>query len=181
MNRPQSELDQIRAAHPEKWAQLAAASFKPQRAAEIILTQVADQAARDAENPPEKRAALRVKSAQDIVTVHLNRAKLAHDELDKVLAEVRDQFPDLQIELIELPFTTDTSEDFARNAERIAKLESQCSVLSAQCTEKDTAFTNLSLERDSLIEISRTHREDITRLEADLKTAQDALKAKPKK
>ena len=93
--RPQSELDQLRAAHPDKWAQLAAAGFKAQRIAEVITTQAAEAARQAIENPPEKIAAAKLKAAQEVVKVHENRAALAKAELQKLTEEIRAEFPDL--------------------------------------------------------------------------------------
>lgn len=97
MNIPQDQLNEIKAAHPAIWAAKKAAGLNDQLVASAILNQLAH----DAEHPPEAEALRRVKAAAEMVQAQAGRLTTSRQDLERLLAEVRGQFPDIQIEIAE--------------------------------------------------------------------------------
>lgn len=139
----QTEIDQCRAANPDKWAALSSAGFKPQRIVQIIAEQAAEKAARDKENPPEQAALMRVKAAEEIVLKHLDRARLSKSELDRLITEVRAQFPELQIEVLmfDAPASDAAAAMLADFEAQVAKLKEQHAAQAARIVELEALHT----------------------------------------
>lgn len=99
MNLPQDTLNSIKSNHPDLWREKAKAGLSDQLIAAAILSQVEQ----DLKNPPEAEALQRVKAAAGMVLAHATKFRLSRADLDKIIAEVREQFPELQIEIAEEP------------------------------------------------------------------------------
>ena len=99
MNLPQETLNSIKSNHPQLWREKAAAGLNDQLIAAAILSQVEQ----DLKNPPEAEALKRVKAAAGMVQAHASKFRLSRADLDKIIAEVREQFPELEIVIAEEP------------------------------------------------------------------------------
>lgn len=151
MNKSQDELNKLRAAHSDKWQQLAGAGFKPQRIAAIIEQHIADDTQRLRDNPPEKQAQAQAAAAAAIVRTHLERATLAKGEFDKLVSELRAQFPEIEFEVI----TLETSlPEVARLNEHIEQLRDELKQALEEnikaAEERDTALASLQREQETL-------------------------------
>lgn len=97
MQLSQERINEIKASQPELWKEKIASGLSPQIVAAAILSQVEH----DAKHPPEAEALRRVKGAASLVQLYAGRLTVSRQELERLLAEVREQFPDIQIEIAE--------------------------------------------------------------------------------
>ncbi|MCF7785566.1 MAG: hypothetical protein K9N47_05555 [Prosthecobacter sp.] len=174
MNLPQETLNSIKSNHPQLWREKAAAGLNDQLIAAAILSQVEQ----DLKNPPEAEALKRVKAAAGMVQAHASKFRLSRADLDKIIAEVREQFPELEIVIAEEPpglntipvlgipgDNSEVIEGLRINVENLTQrnIEVENWLKEAQDAAKadQEAVVNLTRQRDAL--------------EAELKAAQDLL------
>ncbi|MFZ2276298.1 MAG: hypothetical protein WAW39_00810 [Prosthecobacter sp.] len=189
MNLPQETLNTIKSNHPELWRAKAAAGLGDQLIAAAILSQVEQ----DAKNPPETEALKRIKAAAGIVLVHAGKFRASRTELDRILAEVREQFPELEIEILEEPpgmeglamLPTDSGMrevieklrvDLQTSTDRTAEVENWLREAQDSARADQEIVVKLTRERaeqDTIIaDLTRQRAE----LDAELKAARELLK-----
>lgn len=165
----QDELNQLRSQHSTKWQRLADAGLKPQRIAEVINHHLDEEAKRQLERPPLKEAEDKLKAAQAVIATHLQRASLAKAEFEKLLAELRAEFPDLTIQVLEV----------AADAGELEQLKAASALQAARIEELQAdvdARAQVILQQAQEIAL---RDERIAQLEAE-KSAPDAKPAKSK-
>lgn len=189
MNLPQETLNSIKSAHPELWREKAAAGLGEQLIAAAILSQVEQ----DAKNPPEEEALKRVKAAGGIVLVYAGKYRASRAELDKIIAEVHEQFPDLDIEILEEPpgmdnlpvlgvggGSSEVIEGLRINlealTERNVELERWLKEAQDAARTDQEVVVNLTRQRAELDTVVSELKRQRAELEAKLQAAQDLLK-----
>lgn len=166
MNLPQEKLNEIKAAHPGIWAEKKAAGLNDQLVASAILNQLAH----DAEHPPEAEALRRVKAAADIVQAMAGRLITSRQDLERLVAEVREKFPGIRIEI-------------AEEHPALAGAAPDVEALRKELEEARACNRDLLVKKDELsaavIAAQGAKHEALAAAEkhlADLKAAQDLLK-----
>jgi hypothetical protein len=185
-------IDELKKTHAETFAAKMAVLKDEQMVASVILSQIEQ----DAKNPPEGEALQRVKAAAGMVLAHANKYRLSRAELEKIIAEVHAQFPDLDIEVLEEPpgmesfpvtgvpgGSSEVVEDLRRSLEsharRNVELEKWLKEAQDSARADQEAVVNLTKERDALEAETKAVRDFIKKVNdcGNIKEVRELLKS----
>ncbi len=166
-------IDELKSKQPAIFAAKMAVLKDEQVVATVMMSQIEH----DRNHPPEEAALARLASAQAVVLAHAGRLALSREEFRKLVEEVRAEFPDIEIKIIELPTDSGDAgamlEELRKYQARIEELEdavdeqTKTHVMSMELIDQLNANAAIAaariVELEKLLESNQAPKDDVER------------------